>query len=146
MSVIHHKLADIIYDMMSLNKAWQQEVAKHPQCLSIIDFAKSYQTVSYNPGRQIGTSTFIARNVGPNDVVIAPNLAIAKMLDTWIKTFNLTSNIPVKVAGDLNSSEFRGRSLIDAVYVDVASCIKKDDINAIYDILAGHCNQFVLLG
>jgi hypothetical protein len=146
MSVIHHKLQAVIYDMMSLNKTWQQEVSKHPQCLSIIDFAKSYQTVSYNPGRHTGASTFIARSVGSDDVVIAPTLTIVKTLDERIKSFNPDYTIPVRVAGHLNPSEFRGRSLIDVVYVDAASCIKKDYVDSIYDIFAGNCNQFVFLG
>lgn len=146
MSKLHNTLENIVFSMIEYNQEVQLIRGSFITHMRDTDYAKSYQTVSFNPGRQVGKTTMIARHIGKNDIAISYNTANAKHLENKILQFNAVVWAPVRTADRLNASEFSDREPFDIVWVDEPSVMRKEDIKNIYEALAGKCNQFVFLG
>ena len=146
MSKLHNTLENIVFSMIEYNQEVQLLRGSFITHMSDTDYAKSYQTVSFNPGRQVGKTTLIARHIGQNDIAVAFNNSNAKHLENQISQFNAIVLAPVRTPNNLNFSEFVDRDPFDIVWVSDASVMRKEDIQKIYEALAGKCKQFVFLG
>lgn len=140
---IHNKLESLVYAAIDLNKEWQNDprVFKSKESLGRFHYAKEYQTVKIDVGRQIGKSTLIARSVGSKDVGFSYNERAASYLLKQISSYN-SFGIPVFSPAYLPECN----TLFDTVWVDESKVMSENDILLMYETFAGKCNRFVFLG
>ena len=140
---VHNKLESLVYNAIDLNKEWQNKLkdCSLKGATGIVNYAKEYQTVKIDVGRQIGKTSLIARSVNINDVVITYNQESASHLLKKISSFNIFG-VSVFNASCLPECDRN----FDTVWIDESKCIKEVDIERIYEIFAGKCKQFVFIG
>lgn len=110
-----------------------------------IDFAKEYQTVAINPGRQTGKTTVIAKNAKQNDIVIARDFSALNNLLAGIKFFNITTGPAAGTISRITAVlAANPTQTFDTVWVDDAGY--HANIDSVYQVLAGKCKRFVLIG
>ncbi len=145
MRKLHNTLENIVFSMIEFNKEIQ---SIRPNIhLTEVDYAQSFQTVAFNPGRQIGKTTLIARHIGENDIAISFNGTNENALKERIAFFNIESRQVINVH-NLKPANFRGcqKETFDIVWVDEPSLMNKEDIQTIYETFAGICKQFFFIG
>lgn len=140
MNELYFKLDSIILNMIQFNKERQSQLKNHG--ISLTDYAREYQTVVYNPGRQCGKTTFIARNIGANDVAYCYNIATTNELSNKSRLFNPHQDFDIFTINGTKPVDHD----IDIIWINDASVIDKNDIDNLYEIYAGKCNQFIFLG
>lgn len=145
MNKLHNTLENIVFSMIEFNREIQ---SIRPNIhLPVVDYARAWQTVAFNPGRQVGKTTLIARHIGKNDIAISFNGVNAKALTERIAFFNVEEQQVINVH-NLTPAVFRGdqNKTFDIVWVDEPSVMNKEDIQKIYETFAGICKQFVFIG
>lgn len=148
MSRSHNTLQNIVYSMIEFNREIQYTHTKNADLyLSNVCYARSCQTVAFNPGRQVGKTTLIASCIGENDIAISSNTCSMEELKRKMSFFNAGLQQAINVH-TLNPADFKGfaKETFDIVWVDNASVMSEDDIQKIYLAFAGICKQFVFIG
>ena len=134
-------LENIIDDMMEFNRQSNKSRLEH---IHLTWEAEAYQTVSYNPGRQIGKSMLIARKAKADDLIICHNSYAMREMQARTNFFNMGGRT-VKTISNIDYIGVR-KIKYNVIWVDSPSCLNSDSINKIYMDYAGRCNQFVFLG
>ena len=139
----YNQLASIIDGLIAYNLSLDRHNV--PKTSS---YSRDYITVSYNPGRQVGTSFYIARTATPFDVVICRNYESKAVMDKRIQLIN-TKEIVVITKNSVNQlvivDQFKN-SIIDKVWIDDASTYTSDELDELYNIFTPFTTQFILLG
>jgi hypothetical protein len=145
MNRIPNRLENIFYSMIEFNDLLQERTSMSDS-LSAVEFAREYQTIRYNPGRQCGKTTLLAKTATSSDFVITNTSNQAQEIIKKIAFFSPSyAPGPVKSYRDELSKEVVERD-IDTMWVDDASLLSPDIIKAIYEKYAGKCKRFILLG
>ena len=135
-------LQNIVYQMIDFNLEKQKQFSKNLHSLYSEQFSRYYKTIEYNPGRQSGITTLIAKSVEQNDVVIVLTPALKKHMYNRISVFHL-ANIPVFAINSLPPSNGTDTKY-NRIWVDCASNMPQGIISEIYEKFNG--NQYIFLG
>jgi hypothetical protein len=137
------KIDYIIDPLIKYNKEIQETKSHMIVGIGTIAYAKEYQTVKIDVGRQIGKSWYIARTATPEDVIVCRQTHTYTTMEKRVKEFNHKAiEITIPSCIPLTQVEID----YDTVWVDDASYFSKDQLEVVYSRLAGKCKQFVLIG
>lgn len=139
-------LSDIIQRLIILNMSLQNRTASQKYMLGDGYYARAIQTIKLDIGRFSGKTTAICELVQNDDLVItlSPHLA-------WEIKNNLLhpSSVTVTTSANFYRDDchvIKGKKF-KRIWIDNASCISKDALDAIYDnTILCEPIQYILLG
>lgn len=144
-STIFQRNLETLSDAIDICQSVQLSFSDAAQSgLSDVDFAISFQTVTYNIGRQTGKTTAMCRLAKATDLIICRHLHAEIAILSKLRSQRATEDIPSLLK--IDKIQHSRRRPYHTVWVDDASCYNKELISRIYHQYAGDCNQFVLLG
>ena len=106
-----------------------------------VSFAREFQTVKLDIGRQVGKTWYIARTATDNDIIISVNALNSRYMKEVKSNFDIKNTIIVCDKSSLVESES-----INTVWIDDASLFNKEDLDLIYSSYAGKAKKFILIG
>jgi hypothetical protein len=139
-----NKIDYVIDPLIEYNKENQKTKSHMIVGIGTVAYAKEYQTVKIDLGRQIGKSWYIARTATSEDVIVCRQTHTYKTMEKRVKEINFLNSIEITIPSCIPLSQVE--TDYDTVWVDDASHFDKKELEIVYGRFATKCKQFVLIG
>ena len=135
------RIENIFDDAIAFNLERSKTLTVNREAMGAVPFAKEFQTVRINLGRQCGQTTYILRTMTPYDVLFTRYaLEMETKIGYWSpQKFHILSSKASEVKFVLPTDHGK-------VWIDDASFVDPETLKSIYEKYAGHVDQFILVG